>query len=97
MIFKRHVTRGKAILAICDESLLGRRLEDNSMVIDLSSSFYKGVPVKKEDVLPFIKTAYIINAVGEESVSLLVEQKTVSMDDIKKIGTVPFIQVLFDM
>ncbi|MCM2325669.1 MAG: DUF424 family protein [Candidatus Woesearchaeota archaeon] len=97
MILKRHVTRGKAVLAICDESLLGKRLEDDSMVLDLGSSFYKGVPVKKDDVLPFIKTAYIINAVGEESVSLLVDQNIVSKDDIKKIGAVPFVQVLFDL
>jgi len=66
MIVKEHINEGKLILALCDKNLLGKKIEDQNIQLDLSSSFYKGEEADIEELKKLIKKAYIINAVGKK-------------------------------
>ena len=96
MIIKKHVTGGKLILAICDASLLNKKIETETQILDLSSNFYKGEPETEEKILDLVKKAYIINAVGEKSTNLLIKKGIIAEEDRKQIKSVPFVQVVFE-
>lgn len=94
MIAKQHRTRNGIIVALCDDKILGKKFFEGDAVLDLSSDFYKGEKVSRERAAEICKRAYIINAVGEESVSLLVSQGFIEKNNIKKISRMPFAQCI---
>jgi len=43
MIVKSHSTGdGRKVIAICDDSLLGKKFEEGDKQLDLTSEFYQG-------------------------------------------------------
>ena len=95
MIVKIHKNEGRLILAICDKNLLGKRFSEGNKQLDLTSDFYKGEEINKEELQELTRKAYIINAVGEKAVSFLIKGGLVSKDKVIKIGKVPHAQVFF--
>ena len=94
MILKKHIKDGKLIIALCDSYLSGRKFEEGTLQLDLTSNFYNGKDVPKESLRDEIRKAYIINAVGKESVELLMKLALISEEYIIKIEGVPSAQIL---
>ena len=94
MIAKKHFSNGKLVLGICDKEIKGKKFEEGKLVLDLGSDFYNGEECSKEEILKLCKKAYIINAVGEKTVSFLRENKFV--EEYSKIEKVPFAYVLIE-
>ena len=96
MIVKKHVSSaGKLVLAICDASLIGRAFEDKEKKLDLSSNFYKGDEMEKEEVKKLMKKSYILNIVGEESLETARELLKISSSNVLYVEGIPHAQVLF--
>jgi len=96
MIVKKHINEGRLLLALCDTEILGKKFEDADLMLDLTSSFYQGEEKTAEEVKEDIKQAYIINAVGDNAVTLLVKEKLISEESISKIKNIPYVQLVFD-
>ena len=96
MIVNKHSQNNKQVLAICDNDLLGKVIEENDLILDLSSEFYSGEEVSENQLKELIKTSYIINAVGEKTINFLKQEKLVDVENIKFIGSVPHVQVVID-
>ncbi len=96
MIVKKHYHDDKLVLAVCDESLVGKIIEENKQVLDLSSEFYKGEKVSDEDLIKLLNRAYIINAVGKKAVEFLIEKKIITEESTKHINKVPYSHVVFE-
>ena len=96
MILKKHFNEGRLILAICDTGLIGKTFEDNTGFLNLKSGFYKGEEVSDDKIIELFNKAYIINAVGKESIDLLVKEKIIRAEQIKQIKNIPYIQIVFD-
>ncbi len=96
MIIKKHNNNGRLILALCDASLLNKKIETDELILDLSSSFYKGEKTTEEELKDLFKKTYILNAVGEKCISFLINQKVVSEKNIKKINGIPYLQLIFE-
>jgi uncharacterized protein len=94
MIVKKHYHGQRLILAICDEDLIGKRIENETLVLDLGSQFYMGEKADMSEIRELCKSAYIVNAVGKNSTEAIVELDLASPDDIKVIEGIPHIQVL---
>ena len=92
MIVKKHpLDDNSLMLAICDEDLIGKKIEDKIVCLDLDSGFYKGESMNKEELGVLIKEARIINAVGKKSVGFLQEKDLVKkVSFVKKI---PYVQI----
>jgi hypothetical protein len=56
------------LVAICDESLLGRTLTQGDLEFKVSKEFYGGDLVDMKTCLQHIKKATILNMVGQETV-----------------------------
>jgi len=96
MIVKKHFSQNRLILAACDASLLDKKIENSTILLDLSSSFYKGEKTTKEEFIKLARQAFIINAVGQHVVNTLIEEKIIQKEDTKEVQGVPFVQVVFN-
>ena len=95
MIVKTHKAEGKLILAICDNLLLGKKIEDENLQLDLSSSFYDGDEKSEKEILQLMKAANSINAVGEKTIDFLLKNKIIQKENIIRIKKIPHAQVVF--
>lgn len=98
MIFlRKHAAEQGAILAMCDEELLGKVLASGKLNIDLDkySDFYKGDLMSEEKAMEMVENEelYSANVVGERSVAIMIGKGIVSDSDVKKVGKVPFVQI----
>lgn len=69
MYMKVHHTPEGDIVAICDAVLIGKRLAEGSVQLDLSihSGFYMGKKVAKREAVAILSLAASANIVGEKS------------------------------
>jgi hypothetical protein len=94
MFVKIHRHEDDVILAACDEDLVGKTFRGDGAKIDVSEIFYKGESVGREVLVERMKNVSIMNLVGEETVSIAIEQGYASKDDVIEIGGVKHVQVV---
>lgn len=94
MIVKKHISQGRLILAVCDTELLGKTFSNDECNLDLSSDFYNGEEMSKEETQNLMKQSYIINLAGEESLDAVVELGYTIKESAKLIENIPHAQVV---
>lgn len=95
MIVNIHKTSdGRRIIAVCDSELIGKKFEEHSLQLDLTSNFYKGEEKNEQEILELFKTASMINLVGKKSVELGIKTNIIDKKNIIKIKDVPHVQAL---
>ena len=92
---KMHLSENGTLIAMCDESLLGKVLAGGDIEMDLKtySEFYKGDLVGKEDAKKEIERVddiYSVNVVGKESIEVAIEEKLIQKNNVKKVQKVPY-------
>jgi hypothetical protein len=96
MIVKKHSQNNKLVLAICDEDLLGKTIEENDLVLDLKSNFYRGEKTTEQELEKLLKTSYIVNAVGKNSIEFLEKQGLIKKENAKIIAKTPCVQIVIE-
>ena len=86
----------KIMLNICDADLLGKKIIQDELTINISQSYYGEKFVEREEAESLLKNSSIINMAGKETVSLSVELGIGSESGIKIISDVPFL-IIFNM
>ncbi|MEK6847007.1 MAG: DUF424 family protein [Nanoarchaeota archaeon] len=88
----------RTTVAICDDSLLGKRFEEGVKQLDVRESFYNGQQINKKDLIELIrreaKEDATFNIVGKESIKAAVEAGLIGKNSWKKVQRVPFVLVL---
>ncbi len=95
MIVNKHVNAGRLVLAACDNSLINKRFEDSGVVLDLTSSFYKGEKMSETEFAALIKKAHILNLVGKETVGFLISLGVGDKKSVKNVAGIPHLQIIF--
>jgi len=95
MLFSVRVTNHQSnlMLNICDSSLLGKKIVDDKITMNISKSYYCERLVEKEEAQNLLKQCSSINMVGKETVSLSVSLGIGSHQAIKEIDGVPFLLI----
>jgi hypothetical protein len=95
MLFSVRVTnhQNNLILNICDSHLLGKKIVDDKITMNISKSYYCERFVDKEEAENLLKKSSSINMVGQETVSLSISLGIGSSQGIKKINGVPFLLI----
>lgn len=91
MYCKKHVFGTKIVIALCDKELIGKKLTENNIIIDLDKFryFYIGDDFKYLD-----ERFDSINAIGKKSIDFLVKNKYLKdKKNVKKIEKIPHIQI----
>ncbi len=91
---KLHRVGGDIILAACDAELLGRRLEEGRLRLEVNTAFYGGFLASLDELAEYMGKATIMNLVGEHAVSKAVEEGYVHPEAIIRIAGVPHAQVV---
>jgi len=95
MIVKVHKTGdNKKVVAVCDSNLIGKKLEEKNLQLDLTSRFYNGEENTEKEIVKLFHGAYIINLVGNDSVNLGLKLGIISKNNIIYIKKVPHAQVV---
>ncbi len=81
------------MLNICDAELLGKKLIQDKLNMNISESYYGEKLVDKEEAKSLLQNSSIINMVGKETVSLSIELGIGSESGIKTISDIPFLIV----
>ena len=72
MLIKIHKSY-RDVVAVCDNSLIGKKFEEGEFQLDVKESFFLGENVQKEEAEELLKSLLAedstFNIVGEESVS----------------------------
>jgi len=79
------------VLNICDSELLGKKITQDELNMNISENYYGGKLVEKEEAKSLLKNSAIINMVGKESVSLSIELGIGSENGVKTISGIPFL------
>ncbi len=80
-------------LNICDVELLGKKISQDELNMNISQSYYGEKLVDKEEAKSLLQNSSIINMVGKNTVSLSIELGIGSESGIKTISDVPFLLV----
>lgn len=91
---KLHRKNDRTVIAVCDRTLLGTKLEENGIVLDINPDFYKGEEYDDKTIGDLIRNADAVNLVGEEAVKLGVEEGIIDETIIKKVKGVPYAQAI---
>ena len=93
---KLHEAEEKLMVAMCDEALLGKILEEGDLVIDLKaySDFYKGELLSPAEARFKVDSSriYSSNIVGDESVKAAIDLGLVEKENVMTVNGVPFAQ-----
>ena len=97
MIVKIHkAATDKKVVALCDKNLLGKKFEEKKLQLDLSSDFYKGEEKTEKEIIDILRSAYIINMVGKNSVNFGLKQGLISKDNIIYVKKIPHAQAILN-
>ena len=92
--YKIHENQGEVLLAICDLSIIGKTIEDNNLKLVVSEEFYKQEICDEEHIKKIIKGATIINLIGKDIISVMLNEKIIEKDRIMEINGVPHAQII---
>ena len=86
----------KIMLNICDVELLGKKIIQDDLTVNISESYYGDRFVDQKEAESLLQSASIINMVGKETISLSVKLGVGSENGIKIISGIPFL-IVFNM
>jgi uncharacterized protein len=97
-MFVNIISTCRDVVAICDSELLGKTFEQGNLQLEVKESFFKGKEVSKEELAEILHDMSVedatFNIVGEESISLAIEEGLIHEEGVKTIQGVPFALVL---
>ena len=95
MYLKVHEGSGTRIVAVCDEGLVGKVLEEKGACMDLDRyrAFYVGKEAKESEVKKELGNFNSANIVGEKSVKVALSMGLAGPKDVMYIKKTPYIQI----
>jgi len=95
MYMKTYVEGKTIMVALCDESVIGKIFTEDELILDLKNyvSFYKGEKVDEETASRALLSATSANLVGKKSVALAEKLGLIKKKDVKMVGGTPHVQI----
>ncbi|MBD3155309.1 MAG: DUF424 family protein [Candidatus Aenigmarchaeota archaeon] len=93
--YKVHGLPGKKdrILAICDRELIGKVIRKEPL-FEVGKEFYGKEICDEEEILEKMKSCTIVNVVGKKIITLCVEKKLITKENVILIGEIPHAQFI---
>jgi len=91
---KVHDLPGEVLVAVCDKDLLGKRLCDGDLKLEVSDRFYGGDLVDEGAVFSALEKASIANIIGNVIVGKALERSLISCLGVIEVGGVKHAQIV---
>ena len=95
MIAKAHLVSGRKLVAVCDDGILGKKLEEKSLQIDLTGEYFKGRKVSEEELDDLLKGAFAVSFAGRDSVGFGLRKGLVKEEGVTEVSGVPHAQAFY--
>lgn len=82
----------ETMIAICDCNVIGKKVCEGKLVLDVSKDFYQGERMTVEAAIDVLKTATVANFVGKDAIRCGIEAGLVHKDAVISIGGIPHAQ-----
>lgn len=82
------------MVAVCDETLVGKVLRDDKFCIEIKGPFYGGQKLETRKTLEVMKEGTVVNLIGNEIVALAIKHGFVHPDAVIKIANVDHAQIV---
>jgi len=79
------------MINMCDAELMGKYVVDGELKININENYYGKQLVDKSEAISLLKSASIMNLVGNETISLATDLGIGSESGVKIISNVPFL------
>ncbi|MCS5527909.1 MAG: DUF424 domain-containing protein [Nitrosopumilus sp.] len=79
------------MINMCDAELMGKDIVDGELKININENYYGKQLVDKSEAISLLKSASIMNLVGNETISLATDLGIGSESGVKIISNVPFL------
>lgn len=95
MSYAARTTRyqGSIMVDICDLDLIGRKLEQDGLVINLTREYYQQEVIEQPYALDLLQKCGIANLVGVMIVKQALDMKLAKEASVRKISGVPFLMI----
>ena len=90
-IRKMHY-QGSLMVNICDEELLGKNIESDTLNINITSEFFNEI-VNEKDITTLLKKCSIANLIGKRVVDKTLSLGLAKRDSIKVVSDIPFLMI----
>lgn len=90
---RMHRLGRELLLAAADKDLLGKKLRDEEIKLEVDKEFYEGEDATEEVLLNRLSMCSIANLVGEETVGAALRAGYLDEDCIMRIAGVPHAQL----
>lgn len=93
--FAARTTRYQSsiMVDICDLDLIGNRLEQDGLVINLTKEYYQQEIIEQPHAQELLQKCDIANLVGDKIVKQALDLKLAKEVSIRKISGVPFLMI----
>jgi uncharacterized protein len=85
--------QGAVMIDICDLELIGKSLEQNGLVINLTKEYYQQEIISQTLAEEMLQKCSIANLVGDRIVGHAISMKIAKEASIKRISGVPFLMI----
>ena len=90
MNIKIHKDGDQEVVALCDKNLIGKKLEEGDLALDLNARFYDGEDLSEKEVIEILKFSGNINIVGVRSIRIAIKAGIIDKGNVRKIDKVPY-------
>ncbi len=87
---KMHYSGDTAVLAACDEGILGEVLKEGEVILDVSTEFFKGFKTRVDDIQYLLEGVASAMLVGENVVNKAIEAGYIHVDAVLRVGNIPY-------
>ena len=84
--------QGSLMVNICDEELLGKNIESDTLNITISNEFFNEI-VNEDDITRLLKRCSIANLIGRRVVDKTLSLGLAKKDSIKVVSDIPFLMI----
>jgi len=94
MIYLKRIYSEKGLIVVlCDKDLYGKEFVEGDVVLNINE-FYKGEEINDIDEKT-LEDAILINAIGKESIEILIKRSIINEEDLREVRYVQGIPYVF--
>lgn len=85
--------QGSIMIDICDLELVGAKLEQDGLIVNLNREYYQQQVIEQSDAKEMLRKCDIANLVGDKIVKEAIAMKMAKEVSVKRIAGVPFLMI----
>ena len=79
----------REVVSLCDKELIGKKLSEGNIEINVSEKFYKGEELPEDQIVEILKNAKSVNILGKKSIAFAIKLGILNEENVLMIQGVP--------